>query len=81
MEEFKLAGTLKIIGAPAEEQLLSRPYLVRDGYFDDVDIVFHPHIGSRFSTQYGLRQYALISAEFTFKGRKRSQCHGSLDGP
>ena len=68
MEEFNLGGTLKIIGAPAEEQLLSRPYLVRDGYFDDVDIVFHPHIGSRFSTQYGLRQYALISAEFTFKG-------------
>ena len=68
MEEFNLAGTLKIIGDPAEEQLLSRPYLVRDGYFDDVDIVFHPHIGSRFSTQYDLRQYALISADFTFKG-------------
>ncbi len=36
MEEFGLKGTLKIFGASAEEQLLSRPYFVRDGHFDDV---------------------------------------------
>ncbi|MEE8349958.1 MAG: amidohydrolase, partial [Acidobacteriota bacterium] len=64
LDEYQLEGTLKIFGAPAEEQLISRPYFVRDGYFDDVDIVFHPHIGSDFQTQYGLRQYALISAKF-----------------
>ena len=68
LEEHQLEGTLKIFGAPAEEQLISRPYFVRDGYFDDVDIVFHPHIGSDFQTQYGLRQYALISAKFHFQG-------------
>ena len=55
LEEYQLEGTLKIFGAPAEEQLISRPYFVRDGYFDDVDIVFHPHIGSDFQTHYGLR--------------------------
>ena len=68
LEKYQLEGTLKIFGAPAEEQLISRPYFFRDGYFDDVDIVFHPHIGSDFRTHYGLRQYALISAKFHFHG-------------
>ena len=69
MDQFGLTGTLKIFGAPAEEQLVSRPYFVRDGYFADVDVAFHDHIGKEFGTVYGLRQYALISAEFTFKGQ------------
>jgi aminobenzoyl-glutamate utilization protein B len=68
MDEFKLPGTLKVFGAPGEEQLVSRPYFVRDGYFNDVDVTIHDHIGGEFGTLYGLRQYALISAEFTFKG-------------
>ncbi len=75
LEEYQLEGTLKIFGAPAEEQLISRPYFVRDGHFDDVDIVFHPHIGSDFQTQYGLRQYALISAKFHFQGES---AHGAV---
>ncbi|MCZ6450451.1 MAG: amidohydrolase, partial [Deltaproteobacteria bacterium] len=29
MDEFKLPGTLKVFGAPAEEQLVSRPFFVR----------------------------------------------------
>ena len=45
MEKFGLKGTLKVFGAPAEEQLVSRPYFVRDGYFDDVDIAIADHIG------------------------------------
>ncbi len=69
MDQFGLTGTLKVFGAPAEEQLVSRPYFVRDGYFADVDVAFHDHIGKEFGTVYGLRQYALISAEFTFKGQ------------
>lgn len=68
MEQFGLAGTLRVYGAPAEEQLVSRPYFVRDGYFKDVDAAFHDHIGKDLGTVYGLRQYSLISAEFTFKG-------------
>ena len=68
MEQFDIEGTLRIYGAPAEEQLVSRPYFVRDGYFKDVDVALHDHIGSNLGTVYGLRQYALISAEFTFKG-------------
>jgi aminobenzoyl-glutamate utilization protein B len=68
MEAEGLKGTLKVLGAPAEEQVLSRPYFVRDGYFDDVDIALHPHIGPELSVGYGLQQSALISATFTFHG-------------
>ena len=69
MDQFGLKGTLKVFGAPAEEQLVSRPFFVRDGHFRDVDVALHDHIGTGFGTVYGLRQYALISAEFTFKGQ------------
>ncbi len=68
MDKFGLKGTLKVFGAPAEEQLVSRPYLVRDGWFDDVDVAFHDHIGAEFSSSHGLLQYALVSATFTFHG-------------
>jgi aminobenzoyl-glutamate utilization protein B len=68
MDKFGLQGTLKVFGAPAEEQLISRPYFVRDGWFDDVDIAFADHIGTGHSVGYGLIQSALISATFTFHG-------------
>lgn len=68
MERYGLQGTLKVIGAPAEEQLLSRPYIVRDGYFDDVDVAFHDHVLDRLGTDYGIAQSAAISADFTFHG-------------
>jgi aminobenzoyl-glutamate utilization protein B len=68
MERFGLKGTLKVFGGPAEEQLISRPYLVRDGWFDDVDVAFHDHIASEWQAGYGLIQSALISAMFTFHG-------------
>ena len=68
MEKFGLKGTLKVFGAPAEEQLVSRPYFVRDGWFDDVDIAIADHIGAGYSVGYGLIQSALVSATFTFHG-------------
>lgn len=64
----RLKGTLKVFGAPAEEQLISRPYYVRDGWFDDVDLAFHDHISDEFKVSYGVLQSALISATFTFTG-------------
>jgi aminobenzoyl-glutamate utilization protein B len=68
IERFNLPGTLKIFGAPAEEQLLSRPYFVRDGLFDDVDVAFHAHILDEFKADYGVIQSAAVSADFTFHG-------------
>jgi len=68
IEKHGFGGTLKVFGAPAEEQLLSRPYFVRDGYFDDVDVSFHDHIYDEFKTDYGLMQSAMVSAAFHFAG-------------
>jgi aminobenzoyl-glutamate utilization protein B len=68
MDRHGLPGTLKVFGAPAEEQLISRPYFVRDGWFDDVDVAFADHIGPGLLVGYGLIQSALISASFTFHG-------------
>ena len=68
MEQHRLSGTLKVVGAPAEELALSRPYFVRDGYFDDVDLAFHNHIGMDFHTEYDVVQIACIAADFTFLG-------------
>ena len=60
MQAGEISGTLKIFGTPAEELVLARPYYVRDGYFDDVDVAFHPHIWHRFFTEYGVLQRAAI---------------------
>jgi aminobenzoyl-glutamate utilization protein B len=68
IDTFDLTGTLKVFGAPAEEQLISRPYFVRDGWFDDVDVAFADHIGPGMWVGYGLLQSALVSASFTFHG-------------
>ncbi len=68
MERFGLPGTLKVFGASAEEQLLSRPYFVRDGLFDDVDLAFHDHVLDEFKADYGIIQSAAISADFSFHG-------------
>ena len=81
MEKFGLKGTLKVFGAPAEEQLISRPYFVRDGWFDDVDLAFHDHIGGEFSATHGLMQSALVSATFTFHGETAHSGVCALEGP
>jgi aminobenzoyl-glutamate utilization protein B len=69
IDKHKLPGTVKFFTAPAEEQLVSRPFFVRDGYFKDADVSFHPHVGSDMATSYGLKQYALVSAEYEFFGK------------
>ena len=76
MDRFGLAGTLKIFGAPAEEQLISRPYIVRAGYFKNVDAIIYLHIGDQSATGYGLANYASISANFSFRGKT---AHGAVD--
>ncbi|MBI4640396.1 MAG: amidohydrolase [Candidatus Tectomicrobia bacterium] len=69
MEKYRLPGTIKAFGVPAEEQLVCRPFFVRDGYLDDVDFAVDGHIRAGFGTSYGLKSTGLISAEFTFYGK------------
>ena len=80
MDAFGLPGTLKVFGAPAEEQLISRPYYVRDGHFDDVDIAFHAHVLDEFKTEYGLAQLGMMSVQFTFLGMSAHSAMSPWEG-
>jgi aminobenzoyl-glutamate utilization protein B len=69
MERNNLPGTIKFFGSPAEETLISRPYMVREGVFNDVDAVIDNHASSGLSTSYGVAGNAVISVVFSFKGK------------
>ena len=68
MEKNRIPGTVKFFGSPAEETLISRPYMVREGLFKDVDAVIDNHASSEFRTEYGVSGSAAISVIFTFRG-------------
>ena len=69
MEEFGFSGTIKVFGSPSEETVISRPYMIRAGLFDEVDAVIDNHLTPRFGTSYGVQGNAIYSARFTFSGR------------
>ena len=80
MERYKLPGTVMLSYGPAEEQLVSRPFLVRAGLFKDIDAALVIHIGSTFGTGVGLMNYGAISAEFTFRGKTAHGATNPWDG-
>jgi aminobenzoyl-glutamate utilization protein B len=80
IDEHLLPGEIRIVGAPAEEQLISRPYYVRDGLFDDVDVALHPHILDEFRSDFGLIQAAAISVDFVFSGLAAHAAVAPWDG-
>ncbi|MBS1508012.1 MAG: amidohydrolase [Bacteroidetes bacterium] len=63
----KKSGTIKFFGTPAEEGGSGKVYMVRDGLFSDVDVVFHWHPGARNSASYG-SSLANKSGKFRFYG-------------
>jgi aminobenzoyl-glutamate utilization protein B len=69
MEANRVKGTIRFYGSPAEETIISRPYMVRAGVFNDVDAVIDNHASSGFSTSYGVGGNAVISVLFTFRGK------------
>jgi aminobenzoyl-glutamate utilization protein B len=76
LEKYHLPGTIAVHMGPAEEELGSRPFVVRAGYFKDVDAAVYLHIGDNFTTGAGLQNYAAISTRFTFHGKT---AHGAVD--
>ncbi len=69
MERNRIAGTLKLWPGVAEEQLGGKAYLVRDGWFKDVDVALFSHVGSNFGVGWGTGTgTGLISIEYTFQG-------------
>jgi aminobenzoyl-glutamate utilization protein B len=69
LEQNKLPGTVKFFGSPAEEVVISRPYMVREGVFKDVDAVIDNHASGDLSTSYGVNGNAVMSVVFSFKGK------------
>ncbi len=68
MEQYHIQGTIKLFGSPAEEMLISRPYMVRAGLFENVDVVINNHTTSGFNTGYGIKGNALYSVIYSFTG-------------
>ncbi len=60
-------GTIRFYGTPAEEGGSGKVYMVREGLFDDVDVVLHWHPGS-VNHASPRTSNANKSAKFTFKG-------------
>ncbi len=69
IDKHNIKGTVKVFGSPAEETLISRPYMVRAGLFNGVDAVIDNHSSSSFGTRYGVYGSAMYSTIFTFKGK------------
>jgi aminobenzoyl-glutamate utilization protein B len=69
MEREGIEGTLVLWPGVAEEQVATKAWLVRDGWFDDVDVALFTHVGSNLGVAWGGgRGTGLVSIEFTFHG-------------
>lgn len=69
MEEENIPGTLMLWPGVAEEQIATKAFFVRDGYFDNVDACIFTHVSNNLSVSYGSpRGNGVVSLEFTFEG-------------
>ena len=67
LEAGKIKGTIKVFGCPAEEGGSGKVYMVRDGLFNNVDVVLHWHPDDNNSVIY-TSALANKSAKFRFYG-------------
>jgi aminobenzoyl-glutamate utilization protein B len=75
MQEKGLKGTLKYFGCPAEETLVGKAYMARDGVFDDLDVSIAWH-GGQSNVAPLISSNAMNSMKFHFHGRT---AHGGGD--
>jgi aminobenzoyl-glutamate utilization protein B len=69
MEKEKIPGTIVLWPGVAEEQLGTKAYYVRDGYFKDVDACIFTHVANNLGTSYGDNGgNGMISVKFDFQG-------------
>ncbi|MDO6711917.1 amidohydrolase [Aliiglaciecola sp. 2_MG-2023] len=81
MSEHQIEGTIMLWPGVAEEQLATKAYYVRDGYFDDVDAVLYSHVGSGFGTFYGeVGMSGLVSVQYNFYGESAHSASGPWRG-
>ena len=68
MEKHGIKGTVKVFGTPAEETLVGKVFMARDGVFDGTDIIITWHPGDENGVDYS-SMLAMTSAKFQFKGK------------
>ncbi len=69
MEREKLPGTIRLWPGVAEELLGGKAFLVRAGYFKDVDVALFAHVGDNMTVTWGTATgTGLVSVEYAFKG-------------
>jgi len=75
IESGKLKGTVRFYGTPAEEKFFGKLWMVREGAFNDVDIMmdWHPSSSTKAEVQAGL---ALVDFIVEFEGQA---AHASAD--
>jgi aminobenzoyl-glutamate utilization protein B len=67
MASQNLPGTVRLYGTPAEETVDAKTFMLRDGLFDDVDVVLAWHTNDRTGVSYRYSK-AVVGARFSFKG-------------
>jgi len=67
MEKHGIKGTLKVFGTPAEETLVGKIFMARDGVMDGTDIMINWHPDDFNGYDY-MSMLAMTSVKFQFKG-------------
>lgn len=73
LREKNIPGTIKVFGSPAEEICVGKPFMARDGYYEDVDcfLDWHPFY-------YNKAHFDTCGAYFSIKYHwKGKQAHGN----
>ena len=75
LQQEKIPGRIRLYGTPAEESGSAKVYLVRDGYFDDVDavIAWHPD-NMNYMVPSSLLAIIKLKWSFTGKAAHASMC-------
>lgn len=75
MDKNNIKGTIKLFGTPAEETVVGKVYMAKDGVFNDLDAVIEWHPSTETTAGYE-RSIALNNFEVEFFGQA---AHGAAD--
>lgn len=68
MHKMDIQGSVRVYGCPAEELLVGKVFMAKDGLFDDCDVILTSH-PTALNAANANRCNALLSTEFTFFGQ------------
>ncbi|HVR73256.1 MAG TPA: amidohydrolase [Planctomycetota bacterium] len=79
MESYRIKGTLRLYGTPAEETGIGKTYMVKEGLFSDCDAALHWHPSDRNVVTYS-HSKAVVSVKYTFQGLAAHASFSPQDG-